>query len=136
MPWWHLDKMILDVYAVTGTTEGRSAAQQHERFSEQPNNSTNEFTMDLFWKGGGYNQDHGFPSKGLETGINLVATPANWTVTARNPHITRVVNNEWFAYNSDEGVWVSKGREWFVPSPAWNCVCDEEYEYEGNPSTL
>eukprot|EP00392_Amoebophrya_sp_AT5.2_P011310 g11387.t1 len=121
MPWWHLAKIVQNIYDVTGVREGRSARHAHERYHEQWNNKTQEFTADLLFQKVGYSQDFGFPRLGASSSVRPDA-PMNWTLTTRNPLATRVTNGHWQAWNARDRLWIDKGESWYAPSVGENCL--------------
>ena len=109
IPTYHYAKVIQNIYDVTGSNDiegnpqSRSSRQTQERYLEQPNNATREYTWDLFWKPVGYSQDFGFPQEGLEKGFDIFQMPMEWTVTTRNPRTVQVpteTDSNWYSYNT------------------------------------
>ena len=125
LPCWHLAKMTADIYAVTGKGgNNRSSLQQHERFWQQPNNSTNVYDGGLFFERIGYNGWLGFPKNAGSTSLFFgpEERPLDWTITTENDIVTQIYDNQWWSYDSKMQLWVSKGEQWFLPSTAWSCM--------------
>lgn len=127
--------MTQDIYTVTGkgssgggagVVSHRSTLQQHERFWQQPNNATNEYTLNLFWREIGYNAALGYPREGLVTDILFMGQEANqpmeWTLTTENDIVTQIWDGQWWSYSSKDQLWVSRGTQWYAPSTAWSCL--------------
>ncbi len=101
MPWWHLAKIVQNIYDVTGVKEGRSVKHSAERYFEQFNNNTNKFTFDLLWKEVGYNQNYGFPKDGVSSSVRyafqVFLGPEERKLLMRVSHDTKVCHATWTA---------------------------------------
>ncbi len=126
-PSFHFAKMILDVYAITGTGGGRrSFRQSHERFTQLSLDGSNYFGFGRFFELSGYNSQVGFPEDVPITLIAFEPEDTGWTVSTSQPDVTQIRNgNEWWTLQSQGKMadgsaypaqWVSKGEGWFAPS--------------------